>query len=181
MAATIAAPRVTCTSTCHIRVLDRRRIVAVTESANPLRDHHTSHEEGCIARGGSLSITRRRRRFGLYLKQRHGNPQTWGWIRVQLAASKEYHRKTTAPHQLWATGAWYFRVIGCGYYYLVTVIDDHSRFILAWKVRQDMTASPFHPQSNGKRERYHKSLRDVTPADVLEGRRDAILARRKEV
>jgi len=188
----------------------------------------------------------------------------------QLAAGKEYQHKTTGPHQLWATDASYFRVVGWGYYYLVTVMDDYSRFILAHKVQRDMTAdslieviqeavdatgmdhvsvqdrtrllsdngsgyvsrafreylhlvgirhilaSPFHPQTNGKLERYHrtlkddvnqvpyevvedleaairgfvefynyrryhKALKDVTPADVLEGRREAILAHRKEV
>ena len=57
----------------------------------------------------------------------------------QLLAGKEYHRKTTGPHQLWATDASYFRVVGWGYYYLVTVMDDFSRFILAWKLQEDMT------------------------------------------
>ena len=61
-------------------------------------------------------------------------------IEYQLAAGKEYHHKTTGPHQLWATDASYFRVVGWGYYYLVTVMDDYSRFILAWKVQRDMTA-----------------------------------------
>ena len=42
---------------------------------------------------------------------------------MQLAAGKEYHRKTTGPHQMWATDASYFRVVGWGYYYLVTVMD----------------------------------------------------------
>ncbi len=50
---------------------------------------------------------------------------------MQLAAGKEYHRKTTGPNQMWATDASYFRVVGWGYYYLVTVMDDYSRFILA--------------------------------------------------
>ena len=50
---------------------------------------------------------------------------------MRLAAGKEYHRKTTGPHQIWATDASYFRVVGWGYYYLVTVMDDYSRFILA--------------------------------------------------
>ena len=59
---------------------------------------------------------------------------------VQLVAGKEYHTKTTRPHQLWATDASYFRVIGWGYYYLVTVMDDYSRFILAWKLQRDMSA-----------------------------------------
>ena len=135
---------------------------------------------------------------------------------MRLAAGKEYHRKTTGPHQMWATDASYFRVVGWGYYYLVTVMDDYSRFILAHRLQQDMTAdsfievvqdavdttsmdqvpvtdrtrllsdngpgyvsrafrdylgmvgikhilaTPFHPQTNGKLERYHQTIkRDV--------------------
>jgi len=30
---------------------------------------------------------------------------------IQLAAGKEYQRKTTGPHQMWAAGAAYFRVV----------------------------------------------------------------------
>jgi transposase len=60
---------------------------------------------------------------------------------TQLRAGKEYHAKTTRPHQMWATDACYFRVVGWGYYYLVTVMDDHSRFIPAWKLQKDMTAN----------------------------------------
>jgi putative transposase len=189
---------------------------------------------------------------------------------VQLVAGKEYHTKTTRPHQMWATDASYFRVVGWGYYYLVTVMDDYSRFILAWRLQRDMSAdslieviqeavdatgmtdvpvddrtrllsdngagyvsrafrdylhlvgirhilaAPFHPQTNGKLERYHqtikrevnqvpyelpgqlekaiadfveyynfrryhKALDNVAPADVLHGRREQILQRRKEV
>ncbi len=189
---------------------------------------------------------------------------------TQLSAANEYHTKTTRPHQMWATDASYFRVVGWGYYYLVTVLDDYSRFILAWKLQKDMSAdslieviqeavdatdmtdvpvedrtkllsdngagyvsrsfrdylrlvgighilaAPFHPQTNGKVERYqqslkrevnqlpyelpsqleraiadfvdyynyrryHKALGNVTPADVLYGRREEILERRKEV
>jgi len=42
-------------------------------------------------------------------------------------------------------------------------------------------AAPYHPQTNGKLERYHMALNNVTPADVLNGRREQILERRKEV
>ena len=189
---------------------------------------------------------------------------------IQLKAGQEYHRKTTGPHQLWATDASYFRVVGWGYYYLVTVMDDYSRFILAHKLQRDMTtnslieviqdavdrtkmtevsvpdrtkllsdngpgyisrafrdylklveikhilAAPYHPQTNGKLERYHQTLKrdvnqvpyempsdleealaafvnyynyrryhkalgNVTPADVLNGRKERILQRRREV
>jgi transposase InsO family protein len=189
---------------------------------------------------------------------------------IKPTADKEYHVKTTRPHQMWATDASYFKVAGWGYYYLVTVMDDYSRFILAWKLQKDMSANslievvqeavdasgmtdvpvndrtrllsdngagyvsrafrdylrlvgighilaaPFHPQTNGKVERYqqsvkrvvnqlpyelpsqleraiadfveyynhrryHKALGNVTPADVLYGRKDEILKRREEV
>ncbi len=62
---------------------------------------------------------------------------------TQLSAANEYHTKTTRPHQMWATDASYFRVVGWGYYYLVTVMDDYSRFILAWKLQKDMSANSF--------------------------------------
>ena len=50
---------------------------------------------------------------------------------MQLLAGKEYQRKTSRPHQMWATDASYFRVSGWGYHYMVTVMDDYSRSILA--------------------------------------------------
>jgi len=134
---------------------------------------------------------------------------------MKLLAGKEYQRKTSGPHQMWATDASYFRVVGWGYYYMVTVMDDYSRSILAWKLQLDMTsdsliqvvqlaidatgmtevpledrtrplsdngsgyvsrvfrdylglvgirhilAAPYHPQTNGKLERYHQSIKQA--------------------
>ena len=59
---------------------------------------------------------------------------------MQLVAGKEYQRKTSDPHKMWATDAQYFRVRGWGYYYMVTVMDDYARSIRAWKLQLDMTA-----------------------------------------
>ena len=59
---------------------------------------------------------------------------------MQLLAGKEYQRKTSGPHQMWATDASYFPVVSWGYYYMVTVMDDYSRSILAWKLQLDMTS-----------------------------------------
>ena len=62
---------------------------------------------------------------------------------TKMAAGKEYHTKTRQPHQMWATDVSYFRVTGWGFYYLVTVMDDFSRFILSWKLQRDMTSDSF--------------------------------------
>ena len=50
---------------------------------------------------------------------------------MKMAAGKQLHNKTIRPHQMWATDASYFRVLGWGFYYLATVMDDFSRFIIA--------------------------------------------------
>jgi putative transposase len=225
-------------------------------SSRQLSSWITDHEGFAVSESTVYRILRRE---GLVKRQE-----------TQLMADKEYHTKTTRPHQMWATDASYFRVVGWGYYYLVTVMDDYSRFILGWKLQKDMSANslieavqeavdatgmtdvpvedrtrllsdngagyvsrtfrdylnlvgighilaaPYHPQTNGKVERYqqslkrdvnqlpyelpshlekaiadfvdyynhrryHKALKNVTPADVLYGRREIILERRKEV
>ena len=59
---------------------------------------------------------------------------------MKLLAGKEYQRKISGPHQMWATDASYFPVVSWGYYYMVTVMDDYSRSILAWKLQLDMTS-----------------------------------------
>jgi putative transposase len=132
---------------------------------------------------------------------------------VGFKAGKEYHRKTNRPNELWATDCAHLKVVDWGWYYLVTVMDDYSRYILAWELKSDMAAtslidvvqkavdftgmtdvpvddrtallsdngagylsrqfgeylrlvgvrhivaSPYHPQTNGKIERYHRTIK----------------------
>jgi len=58
---------------------------------------------------------------------------------IGFKAAKEYRRKTTRPNQLWATDCCHLRVIDWGWYYLGTVMDDFSRFILSWDLKTDMS------------------------------------------
>jgi putative transposase len=132
---------------------------------------------------------------------------------IGFKAAKEYRHKTKRTNELWATDCCHLRVADWGWYYLETVMDDFSRFILGWDLKTDMTgdsledvvqlavdftgmtdvpvedrtvllsdngagyisqqfnqylhlvgirhitAAPFHPQTNGKIERYHRTLK----------------------
>jgi transposase InsO family protein len=133
---------------------------------------------------------------------------------IVIKAAEEFRDKTTAPNQLWQTDFTYLKVIGWGWLYLSTVLDDFSRYIIAWKLcttmrSDDVTATleqalkasgcdraqvahrprllsdngpsyiagdladwltdrgmghirgaPFHPQTQGKIERWHQTLKN---------------------
>ncbi len=141
-----------------------------------------------------------------------------GWVKPRelrtFPAGPEYRIKTQRPNQQWQTDATYLHVKHWGWYYLISVLDDYSRRILAWRLQQDMRtesfsevvelaceatgmhaipkwsrpklltdngsaliseafdvyleakvlghilAAPYHPQTNGKTERYHRSCKE---------------------
>jgi transposase InsO family protein len=59
---------------------------------------------------------------------------------IVVKAADEFKDKTTAPNQLWQTDFTYLKVIGWGWYYLSTVLDDFSRYIIAWRLCTSMAA-----------------------------------------
>ena len=60
---------------------------------------------------------------------------------VVIKAADEFRDKTTAPNQLWQTDFTYIKVIGWGWFYLSTILDDYSRYIIAWTLCTTMKAS----------------------------------------
>ena len=134
---------------------------------------------------------------------------------IVISAKDKFDQPTKRVNEMWQTDFSYFRVIGWGWYYLSTVIDDYSRYIISWKLFATMSSTdvqetldmalektgahkikirlrprllsdngpcylskelkdylddrdikhirgkPYHPQTQGKIERYHRSLKNV--------------------
>jgi len=131
---------------------------------------------------------------------------------ILMAASDEFKDKTTRVHQQWQTDFTYFKIIGWGWYYLATVMDDYSRYIIGWELCRNMESgdakrvirqaldktglqedkrprllsdngscyvsnefkkfikdekmghvkgAPYHPQTQGKIERYHRTMKNI--------------------
>ena len=66
-----------------------------------------------------------------------------GVERKTFPASSEYHDKPGRVNAQWQTDASYFKAVGWGWYYLISVLDDYSRRIVAWRLQADMTAESF--------------------------------------
>ena len=132
-----------------------------------------------------------------------------------VSAKDKYEKPTRRVHELWQTDFIQFKVIDWGWYYLSTVLDDYSRYILSWKLSSTMNAddveetlmmalkksgleqarvrhrprlltdngpaylskdlarflkrkhlehirgAPYHPMTQGKIERFHRSMKNV--------------------
>jgi len=59
---------------------------------------------------------------------------------IMIKAAEAFKDKTTAPNQLWQTDFTYLKVTGWGWFYLSSVLDDFSRYIVAWKLCANMRA-----------------------------------------
>jgi len=132
-----------------------------------------------------------------------------------MSAADVFQNPTYRVHELWQTDFTYFRVVGWGWYFLSTILDDYSRYIISWRLTTTMAAcdvtdtledalkvtslsearvyhkprllsdngpcyisgelrdwlkaqdmehtrgAPYHPMTQGKIERYHRSMKNV--------------------
>lgn len=60
---------------------------------------------------------------------------------ILMKAKDKFDNPTTAVNQLWQTDFTYFKIIGYGWFYLSTVLDDYSRYIVTWRLCSTMAAS----------------------------------------
>lgn len=49
---------------------------------------------------------------------------------VVIRATDEVRDKTSRPNELWQTNLTYLKVIGWGWFYLSTILDDYNRYII---------------------------------------------------
>lgn len=136
---------------------------------------------------------------------------------IFMSAGDEFSQKTQFVHQMWQTDFTYFKILGWGWYYLSTVLDDYSRYIVHWELCKNMKVQdvkrtvdnaikkaklvtkqrpkllsdngscyianelksylktnhnmqqihgrPLHPQTQGKIERYHRTMKNVVKLD----------------
>jgi len=138
-----------------------------------------------------------------------------------VTASDKFKNPTKRVNEMWQTDFTQFKVAGWGWYYLCTVLDDFSRYILAWRLSSTMASAdvqdtldvalaetsvthikvkhrprllsdngpafisdalaaylkpyqilhihsrPYHPQTQGKIERYHRSMKSIVKLDTF--------------
>ena len=64
---------------------------------------------------------------------------------IVMSTADEFETKTRRINEMWQTDFTYFKIIGWGWYYLSTIIDDYSRFIITWDLCSQMTSKDVMP------------------------------------
>ncbi len=52
---------------------------------------------------------------------------------ILMEAADKFQHPSSHVNALWQTDFTYFKIIGWGWYYLSTILDDFSRYIIAWR------------------------------------------------
>ncbi|MFT5332177.1 MAG: putative transposase, partial [Halioglobus sp.] len=58
-----------------------------------------------------------------------------------LSAAAKFQHPTSRVNELWQTDFTYFRIVGWGWYFLSTILDDYSRYIISWRLTTTMAAA----------------------------------------
>ena len=66
---------------------------------------------------------------------------------ITIKAADEFRDKTVRPNQLWQTDFTYRKVTGWGWFYLQQILDDYSRYVIAWRLCTTMRATMSQPPS----------------------------------
>jgi transposase InsO family protein len=188
---------------------ERQRVVEIALDKPELSPrelaHHITDKHGWFI--SESSVYRILKERGLVTSPAH----------IVMSASDSFKDKTTRVNQMWQTDFTYMKVMGWGWYYLSTILDDYSRYIIHWELCDSMkdqdvercvshalektglvknerpkllsdngpcyrsselreyldntgirhiNGAPNHPQTQGKIERYHRSMKNVVKLDV---------------
>lgn len=57
-----------------------------------------------------------------------------------ISAADKFEHPTTRVNQLWQVDFTYLKIVHWGWHYLSTVLDDYSRYIIAWRLGSTMRA-----------------------------------------
>jgi transposase InsO family protein len=55
-----------------------------------------------------------------------------------MRAADKFHDPTYRTNEMWQIDFTYLKIIGWGWYYLSTILDDYSRYIIAWELCSTM-------------------------------------------
>lgn len=131
---------------------------------------------------------------------------------IVMKAAAKFKDPSTRVNELWQTDFSYLKIVHWGWYYFTSILDDYSRYIIAWELCRNMCSDdverilskslditglqeherprllsdngscyvssdlaeyleeksithvrgkPFHPQTQGKIERYHRTMKNV--------------------